>query len=451
MSRILTILKKVVSLFIKYDRYDVGFSYESSSSFADTLMRHFYARLHQKERFEIRKLVVRQYRGSPILFHLRRAIRKLKLGKIPIRIVFIAQEPRIWRVMDSLYRACKSDSLFKVYVVNSEYFWQFKEDCSTFLKQNNIEYLDGLDKDFRFDLLNPDIIVLGSPYDEYRPEQHSTANLLRFAELIYIPYGIDFSDGTRHLDIVIFGDVLQKNAWRIFTRSKKSVGNYIKHGGISSKRVVSLGLPVLDQYYSSTSSGVLPEAVQLASAGKFKIIYSPHHSLTGWSTFLLHSENIRQLVQENQDCYLVCRPHPGLMEKLKNENLMSQDAFRSMFVDDRCYLYEGDDYYGLFRWSDMLISDASSFLGEYAPSQNPIIYLHRDDGWELDESIRDDFFNSCYVARSKDEVTTFFEQLKNGVDPKKSERKRYQENISEGIFTGGAGQRIANYLREKLA
>jgi CDP-glycerol glycerophosphotransferase (TagB/SpsB family) len=160
---------------------------------------------------------------------------------------------------------------------------------------------------------------------------------------------------------------------------------------------------------------------------------------------------MRNLVQENKDCFLVFRPHPSLIVRLKLDNLMSEKSFRNFFAGERCYLYEGDDYYGLFHWSDMLISDASSFLGEYAPTQKPIMYLHREDGWDLDDSIREDIFTSCYVARSKDEITAIFQQLKNGDDPLKGKRERYQENICEGMFTGGAGARIAADLRKRLA
>jgi hypothetical protein len=447
----MAVLKKVISKFIKYDKYDIGRSYDPPTSFADILVRHLYACLYQREYFDLRKQICIQYHGVSILFHLRRAIRKLKLGRIPIRIVFLAQEPYTWRVIDSLYRACVSDPVFKTYVVNSEFFWQVKDDCSAFLAQNNIEYLDGLNDKISFNLLNPDIIVLASPYDDYRPHQHRTANMLRYAKIVYIPYGIDFGAKAEEISKHWFGQDTQKNAWRIFTRSKSTLGNYKKYGGVPSGRVVSLGLPIIDQYYSNSSPNVLPEAVNSASSGKFKIIYSPHHTVDGWSTFLRYAGHIRHLVQENEDCYLVFRPHPGLVGTLKHYNLMSEDAFRSFFTGDRCYLYEGDDYYGLFRWSDMLISDASSFLGEYAPTRNPIIYLHREDGWGLDDSIREDIFKSCYVARSKDEVTSIFQQLKNGVDSLKSTRERYQENISVGMFTGGAGKRIAAYLRDRLA
>jgi hypothetical protein len=436
----------------KYFKYSIGHSFDPASSFADLLMRYIYAHQYQKESFDLRKQIVKQYRRVSILFHLRRVIRKLKLGKIPIRIVFLAGHPLDWWSLESLYRACVSDPLFKTHVVSIGFqeLGVFRE-CSAYFTKNNIKFIDGINNRIQLDLLNPDIIVTSSPYDDLRPYQYGTANLLRYAKLVYIPYGVTFADRAGKLTKMTFGLDTQKNAWRIFTRSDKTVNSFVKYGGVPSRRVVSLGMPIIDQYYSSSSSDVLPEAIMAASAGKFKIIYTPHHTVDGWSTFLRYAKHIRRLVHENEDCFLVFRPHPSLIVRLKINNLMSEDEFRSFFEGERCYLYEGDDYYGLFHWSDMLISDASSLLSEYAPTRNPIIYLHREDGWGIDDTLREDIFNSCYVARSEDEITAIFQQVKNGIDPLKKTRERYQENISVGMFTGGAGKRIAAYIRNKLA
>ena len=99
---------------------------------------------------------------------------------------------------------------------------------------------------------------------------------------------------------------------------------------------------------------------------------------------------------------------------------------------------------------NVLISDASSFLGEYAPTRNPIVYLEYKDGWGLDDTVRENILNSCYVVHSKDELTRVFEQLKDGIDLMKDIREPYQEKISKGMFTGDAGKRIAAYLRRNL-
>lgn len=449
MNKLISLLKKVNS---KYFKYDIGRNYDPPSSFADILMRFFYARLYQKESSDLRKQICKQYRYVSILFHLRRAIRKLKLGKIPIRIVFLGEDPLHWKSMDSLYHACLSDSRFKTHVVNMGYTWQSFKECSSFFAKNHIEFIeDEINNRIQLNLLNPDIFVVSIPYEGCRPNGYETGVLLRYANLVYIPYSIDYATGEKGMNQCLFNLVTIKNAWRIFARSEKMDDVYRKYGRVKSGRVVSLGTPRIDQYYTSSSSDVLPEEVQAASKGKFKIIYSPHWSIDGWSTFLRNANHIRRLVQENKDCYLVFRPHPGLKSTLKNNKLMSEDEFLNFFDSNRCYLYEGDNYYGLFHWSDMLISDFSSFLAEYAPTRNPIMYLHREDGWGLGDTIREDIFNSCYVARSEDEITTIFQQIKNGLDPLKGKRERYQENICMGMFTGGAGKRIAAYLSDRLA
>jgi hypothetical protein len=446
------LLKKLLDYLSKHGKYEIRLNYDPPASFADLFMRYLYARQFQKETFDLRKQISGQYKSISMIFHLRRMMRKLKLGKIPIRIIFIAQEPLGWKIVDSFYRACISDSLFMTFVVNvGSLYLDNVEGCSAFFARNNINYLDGINNRFRLDQFTPDIIVLSSPYDDYRPYQYGTANLLRYAQLVYITYGIDFADEAGKLATWTFGLDAQRIAWRVFTRSNSTFGNFKKYGGLPSRRVVPLGLPIIDQYYSSSASGVLPDAIQSASAGKFKIIYAPHHTIDGWSTFLQYAGHIRRLVDENEDCYLVFRPHPKLMGTLMQLNLMSEEEFRGLFTGERCYYYDGEDYYGLFHWSDMLISDASSFLGEYAPTRNPIIYTHCERGWGIDDSLREDVFKSCYVVHSMDEITEIFQQLRNGVDPLKSTRGRYQENINAGMFTGGAGKRIAAYLRDTLA
>lgn len=49
---------------------------------------------------------------------------------------------------------------------------------------------------------------------------------------------------------------------------------------------------------------------------------------------------------------------------------------------------------------------------EYAPTGKPIIYAHREDGWGIDKTMQEDVSQRCYAARSADEITAAFMQLK---------------------------------------
>jgi len=71
---------------------------------------------------------------------------------------------------------------------------------------------------------------------------------------------------------------------------------------------------------------------------------------------------------------------------------MTEEEFRSVFKGQRCYQYDGVDINALFRWFNMLISDASSYLIQCAPTRNPIMCLRREDDEGLDKTIKEDVF-----------------------------------------------------------
>ena len=432
--------------------FDLGEGFDPIFSFADFIMRVLYARLYQKESYSLAKQIRKQYYRVPFYFHVRRFIRKTKLGKIPIRIVFLAQDTATWKIMESLWDACKSNPLFRTFIINTTFDYDGGVyDNSEYFRKKNINFLDAVHGSVRLELLNPDIVVLASPYEDFRPWQFRTANLLRYARIVYIPYGISHADATGKYPKSEFGRDTQKNAWRIFDRSYSTYQKFKKYARVPSRRFVALGTPLIDQFYSSSVSDVLPYKVQLASRNKFRILYTPHHTIETWSTFLRYGKHIRQIVEENEDIFLFFRTHIGLKNKLIASNLFSSEAFRSFFSGKRCFLYEGDDYYGLFHWADLLISDMSSILGEFAPTKKPIIYLKREDVCGgPDDSIREEIYGSCYVADSEEQIAYFIQHLMKGNDPLVGRREQYQERINVGMFTGGAGKRIANYLHDRL-
>jgi CDP-Glycerol:Poly(glycerophosphate) glycerophosphotransferase len=370
-----------------------------------------------------------------------------------IRIIFLASEPQGWCSLHSLYLACMADPLFNVTVINIGWgsWLGISGDCAGIFERNKIEYLDGIKKPYPIETLTPDLIVTECPYDQLRPQTYNSAELERFAKLLYIPYGVDFGDRTGTIAKLVFGLETQKRSWRIISRVPETCDQYRRYGDIPSSRIAPLGLPILDLYNIDPLFEGLPETVKAASAGKFKILYTPHHTLDGWSTFLRYGQHMRRLLQERDDWYLLFRPHPGLGPRLNEAGIMSHESFRNFFPSDRSYLYDSYGYLDVFLWSDLLISDASSFLVEYAPSHKPVIYLHRDDGWGIDDTIRRNVFEGYYIALSEEELTFHLDRLQRGIDPLNNARYLCQSQMSVGMFAADAGSRIARFLRQELA
>ena len=61
---------------------------------------------------------------------------------------------------------------------------------------------------------------------------------------------------------------------------------YRRYGRVPASRIVCLGHPKLDAYFDTPRGDTELDRIAAASVGRFKIIYSPHHSLDGLSTFM---------------------------------------------------------------------------------------------------------------------------------------------------------------------
>src|SRR5690349_3889749 len=88
-------------------RSDGEVSADAPRSIADLVVRQIYARSYREPRGDLdARATLLQKRRMAVLFHVRRLVRKLHIGRIPIRVVFIAERTTSWWSIDSLYRAC---------------------------------------------------------------------------------------------------------------------------------------------------------------------------------------------------------------------------------------------------------------------------------------------------------------------------------------------------------
>ena len=144
---------------------------------------------------------------------------------LPLRIVFLAQAPRDWWSLHSLYEACLADRRFEVYVVSIGWgpWLGISGDCDALFEALGIEAVDGRASPTAIESLRPDVLVISSPYDEFRDPAYRTEQLVRSAKVVYIPYGIDFGDASGRMSAFWYGQPLQRQAWRIFTSSPARV------------------------------------------------------------------------------------------------------------------------------------------------------------------------------------------------------------------------------------
>lgn len=386
---------------------------------------------------------------------LRRGIRWLgglarsRRGQPGLRhVVFVAQDPGDWVSCESLYEACIARPDLRVSVVHVGWGeWQgISSDCVALFQERGIEYEEGRSESFRIEKFAGATFVVTGPFDWSRPPQFSAESLSRVGRIAYVPYGMDvILSRTGPHALQHYGLETGRLAWRIFTRSPESAARYVAEGGKSPEQVVATGLPVIDRFFDRRLDLSPPREVSLAG-DRFKILYTPHHSIDGWSTFLDSSKWLARVLAEEPDYFVIFRPHPGLQSRLEIEQRAQEYDFTTIFAPGRSWLDVSPDFNAAMDWADVLVSDASSMLFHFAATGKPAVYLESETDWGLDPSVLPYFDLAYYRADSYVTLGRILAELHAGIDPLAATRLEAQDAMVPHCRTGGAGARIAEYL-----
>jgi hypothetical protein len=383
----------------------------------------------------------------------RSMFRTLTPYKIPVSVIFLAQLPETWMSSQSIYVACAKDRRFRTTVIalplmrpNSN---QFKDEITAFLVNQQIPF----EKWDAYDPTScvPDLIFVPTPFEEQKPPAYQTLALKQISRLAYIPYGIAIS-GYQDRQ---FNQVLHNNAWKIFARSDSEKRRFEKHKEIKgSDHVVAIGHPKTDLFFSSKEEDldltkIVSEKV-LANV-KHKIIWAPHFDVRkdsgGWSTFLSYFHSMLDLAKKYPSVLLLVRPHPFLFSTLIDKPILSKPELSELLDKianiENIGIYRESDYYGLFHHADGLITDTSSFLFEFIPTEKPILYLTNPALQDLNED--GELISGYYQAASAESIESFFRMISANEDPMRDIRIATQSRFLLKP-DGNTGKRISDYL-----
>ena len=115
-------------------------------------------------------------------------------------------------------------------------------------------------------------------------------------------------------------------------------------------------------------------------------------------------------------------------------NLMTKEEYQNYLSEwknlDNANVYDKGEYFDVFKTSDLLITDCSSFLAEYYPSKKPIIFLNRKDRAPFD-AFGNIIKKGFYIANNFQEVE---ELLANIAQNKNDNLKKTREKILQKHF-----------------
>jgi CDP-glycerol glycerophosphotransferase (TagB/SpsB family) len=225
--------------------------------------------------------------------------------------------------------------------------------------------------------------------------------------------------------------------WKYFTQTEGHRLLHLNHDPSSFDKIVVTGYPKLDVYLEQESipSCSIWKGNHDKNGVTKKIIYAPHHSVgkekLKMSTFEEMHDVMLKIAKKERETQWVYKPHPRLEYSLIKNGLMSKSEYRK-YVNawdnlENAIVYDSGNYFDIFKSSDVLITDCGSFLAEYLPTENPIIWLVSKDSIGFN-SVGAELVDCFYKARNTSEFVNVFQSIVNERhDPLKQKRLEAKE------------------------
>jgi hypothetical protein len=283
---------------------------------------------------------------------------------------------------------------------------------------------------------NPDIVFYQQPWALDRIQ--SPMIVSKFALSCYVPYSIA---GTTEA-VVCYPKTFLYGIWKHFVVSESIKKEYESWMVENKESLVVTGHPKLDSY--NESQGV----------DEHYIIYAPHfafrNSILKLSTFDWNGKFILDFARAHRELKWVFKPHPRLKLQVIHDGIMTEDEIDD-YYDEWAKIgivYDQGDYFNIFKSSDALVTDCSSFLSEYLPTTKPVIHLISKDMVALN-SISEVASSHYYKVHDLKELEFYLNDvIINKNDPMKKKRiDDIKILASDGI---SASSRILNYLKKEF-
>jgi CDP-glycerol glycerophosphotransferase (TagB/SpsB family) len=332
----------------------------------------------------------------------------------PIKVVFLGLYCEAWDALDEIYQKMAKDPRFEPIVVSmprkltGQLAYAQEEKAHAFFESCQIPHIrlnsggSGSQNAEGLAILKdvaPDYVFVNYPWQRnYQPAVRFD-HLVEFTRLVYVPYFslvmVDEPEdepgggqGDAPVATHLFTQRLHQLASLVFTQERDVVDAYaLTERGNS--HVHFTGSPKIDNLAREAEAGKSSWPLE---AGKFKIVWAPHHSYsTHWYNFGVFSKIYIQMLEfakANSDIQIVLRPHPFLWSTLTDRKVLTEaqlSSWRKSWDElPNTAVDEQGSYAGLFLATDILVTDGISFLGEYPlVTGKPAIFFENTDHWKF--------------------------------------------------------------------
>lgn len=359
------------------------------------------------------------------------------------KVVFYVYDCSKWKCQ-SLYELMNSLAEFSPLVVvtknaaenldNPSY--QTKEEILEtfeFFKNKNMNVELGYDfktnKHIPFKEFKPDIIIYQHPW--YVETSQGPVVCSEFALTAYVPYDIATTNLESDYNLRFHNYV---EYFFVFNDAFKEY--YAPRMINQGENLVVTGTPSLDYFINHK-----------AKNEKQYVIYAPHWTVNhkntiAYSTFKETGKFMLNYAKQNPQYNWLFKPHPMLKKALIDNEIMTKKEVENYYNSWKEACYDGD-YLKYFNDSQLMITDCSTFLLEYAATKKPLIRLVSKDMPEFNTTT-EEVVQTYYNAENTTELEKYLDMiLKEKHDPLKDKRKAFNQTFS--------AQNIIDILKKRAA
>jgi CDP-glycerol glycerophosphotransferase (TagB/SpsB family) len=169
-----------------------------------------------------------------------------------------------------------------------------------------------------------------------------------------------------------------------------------------------------------------------------RVIWAPHHSILDddpldYSNFLEIADDMLALANAYKDkLQFVFKPHPRLKAKLYQHPKWGEartDAYYDSWAKNpNCSMIEGN-YVDLFKSSDCMIHDCSSFTGEYLYVNKPVMFVTKKETIEQFNVFAQECLKMHYRGGCIDDIKRFLDDVIQGIDPMLKQRTAFLNSV----------------------
>lgn len=344
------------------------------------------------------------------------------------KILFICQCQHIWQKMESVVGVLSKNDKFDVSLLIVEDEGVIDDTVfEKYAKENGLKfykYKKGILKE-----ILPNIIFYPRPYDGYLPRELRTNRTVKKAKLFYVPYGYSFmklgdvnlsKEFTQNLSVLIADNDYAHN---IFESRK-----YKKY-----QQSYNVGCPYLEDFLEKYNKTDSEENLYNKIDNKgFKVMWTPRwvtDENLGGSNFFRYIDNIFDTLVDNKFYSFVFRPHPYAFSNFIKNGLISEER-RDNYINriknsSNSFYDDTSEYVNTLLNADVLLTDVSSIIAEYALTGKPIIFCHNENGEILNEIAEKFCEKVFYNAYNFDDIKKYLDDLSQGIDPLKETRENF--------------------------